>query len=457
MSKLVDKDRLEWLSGELTELCGTGVIDEAIRRKILENYSPGSLETEVRAQPQPHIPEKPGEAQSFSKSGEQNYFMLVLVLLGALLVGGGVVMLFAYNWESLSRIQRISVAFISVLIGATSGVYTIVNDKDARWQEFSAFMTATGFAVMTAVISQMYNIDVTMIEFCQLVMAVSLPLVYIFRSQLLSGIYCLGLFAFYGYSDYERYYGLCYLAGIAPFILYYLFFVKQRGFRTVSMRYISFLPMLFLVFFNYVVLNFSVIASMLYAVGLHYKDSGERGWKNPWLSVGWILLTVLLVLSVSTSRFFLWWPTFPNWDEHSLGIVFWVFLFALYIYISGSRLTLLKLVVILSPLFHLLCLGMANYSMFILITNLYFFLVSVAALAYGIKTRGLFEVNVGMFQLFLLIMMRFFDYRISILLRSFAFIITGMAFIAANIYLSHRLKKEKSPIAVEVVSGNAEK
>lgn len=455
ISKLVDDDRFKWLSDELTELCGRGAIDEVIRRKILENYSPESIRTETMALArfQPSVPVRFEEASSLAKAGKQNYFLLVLILLGALLIGSGVVLLFAHNWDSLSKFQRIMIAFIPVSIGAVVGVYTIVKDKDARWQELAAFFTATGFVVLTALISQIYHIGGTFIQFWQLTMAVSLPLVYIFRSQLLAAVYCLGIFVFYRYSSGLHHQGWYYLAGIMPFILYYLFFVKQQGLRTVWMRYVSFLPMLLLILtfksYDYLHINLFATASMLYAVGLLYKDKEELGWKNPWLVVGWILLTVLSMYY--SYGWHLWKDPF-YWDENSsLSLVFWMSLFVAYIYVSGRRLTLLRLVVIMSPLLPLLWVGIAIDSYVMTwISSLYFALVSVASLASGVKNKGLFEVNVGMLQLILLIMIKFFAADISILTRAVVFIVIGAAFIATNIYLSRRFKKAKSPIVAEV-------
>lgn len=376
--------------------------------------------------------------------------------MGALLISGGAILLFAYNWDMLSTWQRVAVAFVPLLIGAVCGIYTIVKERDRRWREFSAVFTAAGFTVLTALISQIYHSGGTLLDFTRLVLAVSLPLVYIFKSQALTAVYCLGLFTFLGYRSEQLNLAWAYLAAILPFICCYLFFSKQRGPRTTAMRYIALIPLVFLILLDerwYSITIHFAAASMLYVAGLYYHDEGERGWKNPWLALGWLYLTALLVFA-STTRY-AWQGVYEYARGPNHFSILWPVFFAAGACAALRKATPLKILVMLSPLLPLSAeaLGIGSSTM-VFAANGYLLLIACAALARGVRGRGLLEINAGMLQLTLLVWIRFYDERIGIMTRAVAFMIVGMAFIMANVYLGRKFRKDNAAEVRAEVSGD---
>lgn len=457
MAKNIDRAKLEWLLAELAELRGQGVIDENAEQGIRGYYAASAVESAPR-------PAEAEKRRRDAKSGKQQYFLAVLVLLGALMVGCGVILLFAHNWDMLSKLQRVALAFVPVIIGACCGVYTLVKNKDQRWREASAFFTAVGFAVLTALISQIYHTGGTLREFLILVMAVSLPLVYIFRAYLLTTVYCALLLVLVdSYLAEWTGGGFFHFAGIAPFIAYYLF-LHKAGLRTVWMRYICLMPLAYLLIFfrgnDELRLHLFAAAGLLYTAGLYYDETGVRGWRNPWAVCGWLFLTVLLVIT-SVSPYFLL-RRLVRLEELPLGYhlsSLWLALFAAQVFAASRRITPLKVTIALVTLLPLICyMPRINPWLVDWVASAALLLVGTAALAEGMRERGLMKLNAGMLQIALLAAIKFADSEMDILTRAVIFIVIGAAFIAANVYMSRKFRDDKAHVpAEEEVRGDVEK
>src|SRR5262245_22954072 len=68
-----------------------------------------------------------------------NKFNIVLGILGAILVGSGIVLLLAHNWELMNKTVKSIVAFLPLAIAQSLCIYTLVRKKENRvWQEVSA-------------------------------------------------------------------------------------------------------------------------------------------------------------------------------------------------------------------------------------------------------------------------------------------------------------------------------
>lgn len=439
MVKHIDKVKRAWLYEELADLREHGVIDETAESRIRSYYA------ETETEPVATVNQERAAADGSAKSGKNQYFLVVLVSLGVLMVGCGVILLFAHNWDMLSVFQRVVAAFIPVVAGVLCGVYTIMKKKDARWREASAFFTAVGFAVLTALISQIYNTGGTLLDFLRLVMAVSLPLVYIFSSQMLTVLYCAGILGFlrYGLDGYPQA-DLFYVAGIAPFILYYLFFHKPEGTQAAQMRYICLMPLLFLLIHSSnggaIQENFFAAAGLLYTAGLYYSETKRGVWRNPWLICGWVLLTVLLTVASSS-------PYFLSDRYYLSGL--WCVILAAQMFVIARKPTPLKAAVMLAALLPVaVALPPASRDVSVWLASACFLMVGASALWEGARGRGLIKINAGMVQIAILVAIRFADPDMSILTRSAILIVIGLAFIAINVYLSRKFKNEKAAVSV---------
>ena len=488
MAKHIDKAKLAMLRGELSELREKGVVDEASALKIAEYYAQADCaENTFGGQEAERSETAVREAQEFSRDIAEEieaaprartrvYFTRALVSLGLLLIGGGSVLLYGQIWDALSRLEKLVGAFIPVIIGAACGIYTIVKEKDAVWREVSAVLTSFGFVSAAFAVPAIYQFEASVISFANILLPVSLPLIYIFRSYLLTVLYCLGLFIFM--QDMWREVslfdlGTIYTAAVAPWIIFNLFLRKPFGAGTVLMRYISLIPLMFICFSEEANLlcaqNLVSVIAMLYVAGLSIGEGckGKKGWTNPWLSFGWLLFTVILVCA-SNSVFE---PDLRNWFLHVLPenlINFWLIPLVVGLFVTLRKPTPLKAVIMLSVL------GPASFAAMMRIPLLepvlshlllmlprgsiswaacaYLLLAAAALLAHGLKAGSLLTMNAGMLQIILLIGFKFFDSRVDALVRSMIFIVVGVAFIAVNVGFVRGFTEGKKELQFEGIT-----
>ncbi|NLX74731.1 MAG: hypothetical protein GXZ13_02615 [Synergistaceae bacterium] len=225
------------------------------------------------------------------------------------------------------------------------------------------------------------------------------------------------------------------------------------------MRYIVFLPITFFIFIgthNIWLITLIITTSIVFIGGLVYRSQGIKEWKNPWLIAGWSSFTLLLTIA-SVSRDF--WNTLSFDGYHSepaalllLGTL--IIFFVVGVILTVQKWTPLKLMVMAFPLLALFkYFGFIGYVPMFWITNVYFAVLGIMTLLYGMRNRELLEMNAGMLQLVLLISSKFFDSGISIIGRAIVFIIIGLIFIAANIYLGRYFKKTEDKLLTEKKNG----
>lgn len=448
MAKKIDAEKLRWLKSELAELKEAGVVDEETAGKIGVYYESSGEDGGILSKTRPEDaamsaapdPPRPVDEEKISKVRTRSYSQIILVALGALLIGAGVILFFAYNWDMMSPMTRLAVAFVPAIAGALCGIYTIIREKDVRWREFSAFSCATGFAVATAIVSQVYHTGGTLFDYTVLMMTVTLPLIYIFRAQLLTLVYChvIGYFMLDSQARFSVLdWGTVFIVAVAPWLCYNLFLRKPRGMNTALARYAALGPLAYFTFHygSSSLFTFFSAACTLYIAGLYYSErEGANGFANPWLLLGWLFFTGAL----------LWFSLARVYYGDAYGVSIAVPLI-LGLFLAYHRQMVLPAVVALAPcLFFLAASKMGTgRGDFTFMSNILLALAALAAFRQGLKSRSIFIINAGMLQIALLAVFRFFDPRISMLLRSVVFIALGVAFICVNMRLGRKFVNER--------------
>src|SRR6188768_1764553 len=106
--------------------------------------------------------------------------LLVFAILGSLLVGLGIILIIAHNWDDLPRIARTVLAFIPVLIGQGLVWYTLQRKPDvASWREGSALLLACGLCACVALLSQIYHVSGDLEGYLLTCSLLILPLLYL--------------------------------------------------------------------------------------------------------------------------------------------------------------------------------------------------------------------------------------------------------------------------------------
>jgi hypothetical protein len=427
-----EKDLLEWQEA--------GLIDEATRTRI-------SL----------YLQEK-------DKHQTPPLFALFAVI-GALLVGGGISLLVAHNWDKLPQAAHLAVAVFLLLGGQALVFFTLRKKKEsAAWRESSAILHYFSLGGCLAIISQEFYLGGDMDGFLLLWNALFLPAVFLLRSPTGSGLAIAGssiVAAISGYafqqnhSDYLI--GSLVLLGLLAY--FYVQFLqgeeKAHARRIHHWLWALVTPLLFGIFFRYDT-SYAVPALGLLFVLHRFIGHLPRLHESGFLASGWLSIgTVGWVVMMEWMGFREYW----NWhiDErisHAAApltgsIAFFATLIltvALGVFTrmgQGKRDILdFGFVPIALALAWLQLLGPWAAALF---CNLWLFVTGVVILRKGGNEGNLGALNLGLAIIALVLLTRFVDERIDYLLRGLAFIVTGVAFFLVNRhYLRKARRKEQA-------------
>lgn len=435
----MQKNKVLWLYGELPGLVHAGVLTEADATRIRAHY---------------------GEAHRIPLS---RIAMLFCGVLGAALTGGGVILLFAHNWEMLSRPARTVLSFMPLLCAQALAGWVIWRRGDsAPWREGSGVFLALCIGACIALIGQTYHIPGNLASFLLTWCVLGLPIAYLLQSVAVMALYLAGITGWAGAAQAQLSQAVLFwplFAAALPFA--WRTWHRHRGQpRALLMAWalclclcISLgivmeknLPGLW-------ILAYAMMLWACYLIGMTFFE-GVPG--QPFTPAGVCGLMVLaLLLSYS-------WP----WEEigfqyyrsgyefHPVAsaqdyvIVFAWCAAALVLAVRRARardwdfLIWAAVPALAAPLYAAAGAGMpaqiaANcFSICLLI-------MGAVVMADGVRTGRLSVANGGLGMLCLLLVARFFDAELSFVARGVAFIIVGMAFLLVNLVLSRRVRAQE--------------
>lgn len=390
---------------------------------------------------------------------QTGWAMGILVALGVLLIGGGIILLFAHNWEHLGKGARTVLSFLPLIVAQALCFYTFKSKFNSTgWREAGATLVFMGIASSISLIGQTYHIYGDMERFVLTWFVLGLPLVYLMRSSmvmiLLTVLIC-WLCSFQG----KAYWLLFFL--LVP---YWVYCYKQQ--RNIAFYWGIWLASLCFVIalcislafrssplFLYPIMSLMTISAAYYLLGkVLFGFDNTKFWKNPLSSLGAIGIGIF---SLALSYADLWSETYHQYYSFQLtplvyldAVVFFaalaLIIFGLYRY--RKQLQLYQMVMTGTGLIGLI--AMLHFSQVIgsLVWLSWFFNLFIVVVAGLIIVRSaeqgrMLALNGALLWLALLILIRFFDSDISILWKAAAFIVIGSAFIGVNIWFSRQNKR----------------
>lgn len=156
-----DKAFKSRLYEELPGLVADEVIDIETAKRIMDHYGP------------------------LKKSGAR-LVILAFSILGALFIGGGVILLIAHNWNELGRGVRAVLSFVPLAAMQALAVYMLASEErreSSAWREGVGIGWNLAVASAIALVSQTYNLGGTMEEFLFAWVFLSLPVAYVVKSS----------------------------------------------------------------------------------------------------------------------------------------------------------------------------------------------------------------------------------------------------------------------------------
>jgi len=411
-------------------------------------------------------PETAGRITEFYKSKSdrsQNRLFVVFGVLGAILVGLGIILIIAHNWDDLSRPVKVFFSFLPLLAGQFCCGYSLLKKPgSAAWKESSAAFLFFAVGASISLVSQVYHIHGDLSTYLFTWMLLCFPLIYILRSSITSLLFIAGITYYQSVSNYSfdifshthkesfnywwmlllvvpHYYGLYLRNPNSNYLVVHNWFVPLS--LTISLgaiarnseefmfpAYISLFSIFYILgtseFFNHTkrrvngYLVFGSLGTMhvLMMMSFHWfwDELNEKGLGGEDFGSREFFATLLLS-AIAGLLYFTLHKGKGLREQHPMKLVFLIYL-------------------------GLFLLGLGNSVLPVVLVNLLVLLLGIFTIRVGTKADHLGVLNYGLLTITALVICRFFDSHMSFVVRGLLFVAVGVGFFVAN-YLM--LKKRK--------------
>ena len=427
MSLVNKRTAMQWIVDEVDDLVSAGVLT-AENGDALRRHYEAKLEQE--------------------ESGGKT---VLLAVLGATLIGAGIILIIAHNWDDLGRPIRTALSLLPLLIGIALSAWTLLKQAGSvAWREGAGVAQCAGAAASIALVSQTYHISGELSDFLFTWLLLTLPIPYLLRAFMPALIYTAGIAVWAGTSSdfYPRNHGApgywLFLAAILPF---YAFAIRndRLGKWTAWLSAALGLSMPFGLGFTYLhelwIPGFSGLFGIFYLAGtllfpehrynplrvlgalgvgflsvmLTFKDVWHSG-TIPWLGVSWPVYALAVGLPVAS--FVLLALAFQrkvnmNWFVAAFPAVA-LLAFGVYAALLGG-----------AEAKTTVAIGLSFYT----------FALALGTALRGLQQRAFATLNGGLLILTALIISRFVDSDFSIVARGVAFVVMGCLILGANFWM----------------------
>jgi uncharacterized membrane protein len=420
---------------DLDDMTQKGVINEETAEKIQEYY--------LGKQPQ-----------------AQQQLVVIFGILGAVLIGLGLILIVAHNWDMMSRSLKTICSVLPMIAGQSLSIYALLKKKESMvWRESSTAFLFFAVGACISLVGQLYNFPGTQASYMICWLLLVSPLMYVMQSSIGSVLFIVGT-GYYGlvvnfdFTESVRdnlpdyWYWLLLLIAIP----YYFLLSKSSQQGSFAIFHHWLIPISIVLMLGHLtagktdnwILNFPLYAgcfALFYQLGQSNFVKTSNGYQFI-ASVG--LITLLVI-----GTFYGFWKLIEKNSNFSVlnpGFI----LSALFMFISLIAIGLKKERSAFNDLFnylHLIYVSIFVLSMFTdaiftsILCNIFLAITGIATVREGAKNQNIGTLNFGLLILSVIIICRYFDLNISFVIRGFLFLLIGTGFFLAN-YLLLRKKMQ---------------
>ncbi|WP_160143565.1 DUF2157 domain-containing protein [Chryseolinea soli] len=423
---------------ELPELVRANVISEETAQRIAAHYE---------NQPNPTT----------------NRLLVVFGILGGLLIGMGIVLIVAHNWDELPKAMKLGIGLLPLLVGQGIAGYIVLKNIQSRaWREGCGAFLCFAIALSISIVGQVYNIEGNFGRFLMAWMLLTLPCIYVLRSSVTAMLYIVGVTWYaceVGYFSYNFMEGSRVPWKYGPMLMLVLPFCYTEfilpGIKNNFYYFISWLLVLSLTVClgtfqgsdQLLMMAYMSLFSLFILLSEIKLFETQRVLTNAFLVVGSLgIMGSLLILSFE----WYWEDIYDNSTLHALagdvetsvaGAVTLMAIAMLFVVLRTKSAAAINLKAYAFLVFiALFFLGIKTPGAAQLLVNLVVLVFAVYTIRDGARKNHLGILNYGLLIITGLIACRFFDTNFSFVLRGLLFIGVGVGFFAANIYM---IKKRK--------------
>jgi len=418
---------------ELPELVRNDIISEDVSKSIQKYYEGKTVAT-------------------------PNKLFVVFGVLGAALIGIGILLILAHNWDDFSRSIKTILAFVPLVIGQLCVGYALLKKKGKTWKEASGTFLFFGIGISMALVSQIYNIPGNFGTYLLTWVVLSLPLIYLLKSNSLALLHVVFLTCYsceygYGFGSYNPspWMYFPFLLAVLPF---YFNLLKQDATKNMVAILHWVLPLSSVIVmgafikteWEFLPLIYIILLGLIYNIGTSSVLKHERLRRNGYLVLG-SLGTVILLLIMSFKD--LWKELSFEFlmDTQEFYVVAALFVIAISVMVLSNnqhkkeQSNLFKYVFIAFAILFLV--GITSPGIATIGVNILVFALGIIAIKKGTDGQHFGVLNYGLLIITTLIICRFFDTDLSFVIRGLLFVVIGVGFFLTNyIMLKKKGRKE---------------
>ncbi len=434
MRKVPNRHR-QWLIKELPALQCAGVLPPDRAEAIKAYY-----ETQTR--------------------GGAHWAVIAFAVLGALLIGSGIILLFAHNWENFSRPVRAALSFCPLSLGAALSAAALRRNGGTAWREAAGLFHALAVGASIALVGQTYHLPGDAPSFMLTWALLVLPLIFLLRSTGACLAYLALLCGWSGVAQNVYGQAAAFWLLVLPAAAHLVRLVRTgREANETALCFAALLlalctctgivfertvPGLWIVAYSALLSGAGLLGLWLYGErdgwGNIPKLFGLAGmvvlayiftWQEMWHDIGW-----------EHMRYDWQYRAWGVWLDGGVTLVFlacWV-VTALKAFRrdSAETLTLAAFPAVATLCFAVGTAGGQARLFNTLVFNAFMFCLGIMYIVMGCRNDKLRQLNSGMAILSLLLVTRFFDTDLSYLARSLVFIALGTIFLTVNLVMARR-------------------
>ncbi len=402
------------------------------------------------------VSEKIQHYYSEKKNTSSNKLFVVFGVLGATLIGMGILLILAHNWDNFPRLVKTIIAFVPLLIGQIVTGFTILKEKNLVWRETSGTFLFFGIGISIALVSQIYNIPGDLGSYLLIWSILSLPVIYLLRAKVLL-LFHLVIITYYacevGYfgNDEAPWAYILLLLAVIP---YYIMLIRKDGSRNIVSVFHWLFPISITITLGTFIKEDWELLALIYPLlyGLLYNIGSIAIFKKGRLrSNGYLVLgsfgTIYLFLIMSFKDVWKELARFTLFNDQGIyvAVVLFVLAVAVMVYtaIKNKKVPVNGLTYAFVVFTILYFIGLENPNLATIGINLLVFVLGIDAIKKGADQQHFGILNYGLLILTALIICRFFDTDLSFVVRGLLFMAIGIGFFLTNYIMIKQRNKNK--------------